>query len=79
MSQVEEKQKNLRIDGREHFNGEKMPLMKKKTKYNLVKTNKNNDGSGTYTKKPNPDCKKCPHKPPKSITRSSSSSSNSSS
>lgn len=51
MSQVEEKEKNLWINGREHFNGEKMPLMKEKTKYNLVKTNKNNDGSGTYKKK----------------------------
>ena len=48
-----------------------MYLIKEKT-YSLVKTNKNNEGSGTYTKK-------SLHTPPKSITPSSNSSSNSSS
>ena len=35
--------------------------------------------SGTYTKKTNPSCKDCPHRPPKSLTPSSSRSSSSSS
>ena len=51
-----------------------MPFNKKS--YNLLKSNKKSSLSiGSYTKKPNPNCKECPHQPPKSLTPSSSSSS----
>ena len=57
-----------------------MPFSSKK--YNVSKEHKKGSTisapSGTYTKKPNPNCKKCLHRPPKSLTPSSSSSSNSS-
>ena len=50
-----------------------MPFNKKKS-YDLLKSNKKSSlSSGTYTKKPNPNCKDCPHRPPKSLTPSSSS------
>ena len=52
-----------------------MPFNKKKS-YDLLKSNKKSSlSSGSYTKKPNPNCKDCPHRPPKSLTPSSSSSS----
>ena len=57
-----------------------MPFSKKK--YNVLKEHKKGSSisapSGTYTKKPNSNCKNCPHRPPKCLTPSSSSSSNSS-
>ena len=58
-----------------------MPFSKKKN--NVSKEHKKVSSisplSGTYTKKPNSNCKNCPHRPPKSLTPSLSSSSNSSS
>ena len=54
-----------------------MPFSKKK--YNVLKERKKSSSisapSRTYTKKPNLNCKKCPHRPPKSLTPPSSSSS----
>ena len=42
-----------------------MPFSSKK--YNISKEHKKectiSEPSGTYTKKPNPNCKKCPHRP----------------
>ena len=53
-----------------------MPFNKKKS-YNLLKSNKTSSlNSGSYTKKPNPNCSNCPTK---SLTPDSSSSSSSSS
>ena len=50
-----------------------MPFNKKKS-YNLLKPDKKTSlSSGSYTKKPNLNCKDCPHRPPKSLTPSSSS------
>ena len=58
-----------------------MPFWKKK--YNVLKEHIKGSSisapSGTYVKKPNSDCKNCPHRQPESLTPSSSSSSNSSS
>ena len=52
-----------------------MPFNKKKS-YDLLKSSKKSSlNSGTYTKKPNPNCKDYPHRPPKSLTPSSTSSS----
>ena len=51
-----------------------MPFNKKKS-YDLLKSSKKSSlNSGTYTKKPNPNCKDYPHRPPKSLTPSSTSS-----
>ena len=51
-----------------------MPFLTKK--YNMLKQHKKGSNisppSCTYTKKPNPLCKDCPHRPPKSLTPSSS-------
>ena len=58
-----------------------MPFAKKK--YNVLKEHKKGSSisppSGTYSKKPNPSCKDCPHRPPRSLTPSSSRSSSNSS
>ena len=52
-----------------------MPFNKKRS-YDLLKSNKKSTlSSGTFTKKTNPNCKDCPHRPSKSLTPSSSSSS----
>ena len=50
-----------------------MPFNKKKS-YDLLKSNKKSSLSsgGLYTKKPNPNCKDCPHRPPKNLTPFSS-------
>ena len=56
-----------------------MPFNKKKS-YDLLKSDKKSSlNSGSYTKKPNPNCNNCPHGPAKSLRPSSSSSSSSSS
>ena len=45
-----------------------MPFNKKKC-YNLLKSDKKISlSSGSYTKKTNPNCKDCPHRPPESLT-----------
>ena len=51
-----------------------MPFSSKKN-YNVLKEQKKGSSisvpSGTYTKKPNSNFKNCPHRPPKSLTPSS--------
>ena len=52
-----------------------MPFNKKKS-YDLLKSNKKSSlSSESYTKKSNSNYRDCPHRPPKSLTPSSSSSS----
>ena len=57
-----------------------MPFSKKK--YNILKEHKKGSSisppSGMYSKKPNPSCKDCPHRPTKNLTPTSSRSSSNS-
>ena len=49
-----------------------MPQLKKKTVNLQKKAKTSNGGQGTYIKKEAKNCEDCPHKPPQSITPSSS-------